>query len=108
MVLASFQILNEAPDKSTRPVFLAPEATARLFELSLTLTVPQQSTNATCLRNPSQCCVTSSECSSTRILLCSIPHVVVEVHCERLNRWVQDMCWGLKLTATSRRWQNEP
>src|SRR5215468_767125 len=103
MVLASFLILNEAPDRSMRPVFSEVGETVKLFEQFLMLTTHLQYGSVTCLRNPSRCCDTSSGCSLTRILLCSIPHLVLEVRCERLNRLVPGTSSASKSTPSSRK-----
>src|SRR5262245_17468085 len=108
MSLVSFLILKEVPDKSMKPAFSGAEATARLFELLLTLTPLQQFGTSTCLRNPSQCCDTSSTCSSIRILLCSTPPVVLEVPCERLSRLVRSMCSGSRSTVILLNSPDEP
>jgi len=106
MALVSFQILNEAPDKSTKHVFSGPEVIVRLFELLRTLTEHQQSGSVTCLKNPNQCCGTSLGCSSTKILLCSTLHVEVEVHCEQLSLSMLSILSDLNSTLTSQKQPN--
>src|SRR5215475_11263455 len=86
MVQVSFLTPSGVPGKYTKHAYLVPEAIEKLLGLLLTPTPPPLSETTTCLRNPNQCCVTSSECSLTKIQFSSTPHVEVEVHCERLSR----------------------
>ena len=83
-------------DKSMKLVSLGRGATERLLERLLTLTRLQLLEKDTCLKNPSLCYDTSSECSWMRIQLCLTPLVVVEVRCERLSLLAQSMCLDLK------------
>ena len=83
-----------------KPVYSELGATERLCRLSLTLMRLQQIAPSTCLRNPSQYCGISLECSVTRQLLCLIPPVEVVHRCERLRVLVQDMYLDLKSIQT--------
>src|SRR5262245_27478100 len=99
---------KEDRDRCTNLVSLDPVETERLLGRLLTLTPHLLSRTDTCLRNPSQCCVTSSPCSSMRILFFSIPHVEVVLRCERLIAWVQNMYLDLKLVRSMQALQGVP
>src|SRR5215475_9604822 len=102
MELESYPIPSEDPDRSTKHVYLDRAEIERLLELLLTHTAHQLLGTSTCLRNPSQCCATSSECSLTRIRFSSTQLAVVEVHCERLSRWVLSTALDSKFKRTLR------
>src|SRR5215813_7336503 len=102
MAQESSQTPNEDQDKSTRHAYLDHEEIVRLFALLLMRTVPQRSETNICLKNPNLFCATSSGCSLTRIQLCLIPPVAVEVRCERLSQSVLSIVLDSRSTPNLR------
>src|SRR5215831_18795445 len=83
-----FQTLNEGHDKYTKLVSLDQEETEKLCGQLATPILLRPSETNICLRSRKICFDTFSQCSLTRIRLCSIPPVVVELRCERQSQWV--------------------
>src|SRR5215467_965754 len=96
-----FPIPSGVRAKSMKLVCLDRKATEKLFDLWPTLMLVRPFETSTCLRNPSQCCGTSSGCLWTRIQCYSTPLVAVEVHCERLSLLVQNMFLDSKIIPSS-------
>src|SRR5215471_8016815 len=96
-----FPTPNEARDKSMRLVSLDQGETERLFELLLTPSLLRLSETNICPRSLRPCFDTFSECSLTRIRLCSIPPVVVELRCGQQSQWVLSSLSDSKSTKNS-------